>query len=84
MSFIPKSKKQLLAKGYTHYGKLWGIPVYIGDINSEAPLIETANFIPSWILDIADHICFSMLAWQNRDNPYYEPLYPIQVLGEIK
>lgn len=79
MSFIPKSKKRLLAEGYTHYGKLWGIPVYIGKIESDSPLIATANFIPQWVLDVADTICFSMLAYKYRDDPFYEPMYPIYV-----
>ncbi|WP_044470475.1 hypothetical protein [Mannheimia massilioguelmaensis] len=76
---LPKSKKKLLKEGYTHYGKLWGIPIYIGNIDSEAPIIQTANFIPQRVLDIADEICFFMLSIKYRDDPYYNPVYPIYV-----
>lgn len=80
MALIPKTKRQRIAEGYTHYGKLWGIPVYIGNIESKAQRILTANFIPQWVLDVTDDICFTLLSYQNRDNPEYEPMYPIQVL----
>lgn len=77
--FIPKSKKKLLKEGYTHHCKVWGIPCYIGDIQSDAPLIQTANFIPEWVLDVADSICFTILSYQNRDNPYHENAWPIYI-----
>lgn len=79
MGLFYRSKKTLLEQGFTHYGKLWGIPVYIGDIESEAIVIETANFIPQWVLDIADIICLNILEHQNRDNPDYKPTFKICV-----
>ncbi|PVX40546.1 hypothetical protein C8D76_103119 [Pasteurella langaaensis DSM 22999] len=80
-----KSKKQLIEEGYTHYGGLWGIPCYIGDIESEAPLIATANFIPQWVLDIADWVIFTMYGLINMNNPDAEPLpFKIAIKGPIK
>lgn len=69
--FFPKSKKKLLKEGFTHHCKVWGVPCYVGGLDEEDPLIDTANFIPSWVLDLADAICFTMLDYQNRDNPHY-------------
>lgn len=69
-----KTKKQLIAEGYTHYGSLWGIPCYIGDVESESPVIPTANFIPQCFLDVADWIVFTMHNLVNINNPYAEPL----------
>lgn len=69
-----KTKKQLIAEGYTHYGSLWGIPCYIGDVESESPVISTANLIPQWFLDVADWIVFTMHNLVNINNPYAEPL----------
>lgn len=81
---LPKSKKKLLSEGYTHYGKLWGIPIYVGDIDSEAPVIQTANFIPQWVLDVGDYICLTMLSYKYRDDPSFEPGFPIYIGKPIK
>lgn len=48
-----KTKQQLIDEGYEYYGSLWGVPCYIGDIESGAPIVTTANFIPQWVLDKA-------------------------------
>lgn len=45
--FFPKSKKKLREEGFTHHCKAWGIPCYVGGLDKEHPLIDTANFIPS-------------------------------------
>lgn len=66
MALIPKTKRQRIAEGYTHYGKLWGIPVYIGNIESKAQRILTANFIPQWVLDVTDDICFTLLSYKTE------------------
>ncbi|MFW9286994.1 hypothetical protein [Glaesserella parasuis] len=69
-----KTKKQLLAEGYTHYGSLWGVPCYIGDVESESPVIATANFIPQWFLHVANCIVFTMHDLVNMNNTDAEPL----------
>ena len=79
-----KTKRQLLDEGYTHYGSLWGIPCYIGHIDSESPMIQTANFIPQWVLDVADCICLTMLSYKYREDPNFEPYFPIYIGKRIK
>lgn len=78
------TKKELLSEGFTHYGKLFGIPVYIGEIDSFAPTIATANFIPEFILDIAQSIYFNLESLMNINNPAYEPCFRIRVKGKIE
>lgn len=41
------------------------------DLDEEDSFVDTANFIPGWVLDLADAICFTMLDYQNRDNLHY-------------
>lgn len=85
MVFNYKSKKQLLAEGYSHYGSLCGIPCYIGNIESEAPEVATANFIPQWVLDVADWVMFTMYDLVNMNNPEAEPLqFKIRIKGRIE
>ncbi|WP_017807115.1 hypothetical protein [Avibacterium paragallinarum] len=69
---------------FTHYGWLWGIPVYVKDIDSEAPIIEAANFIPEWVLTVADQIGFFIEGLLNIHNPEYVPMFKIRITGEIK
>ncbi|MEE3609686.1 hypothetical protein ACLQ90_11725 [Avibacterium paragallinarum] len=84
MGMLYKSKKKLIEEGFTHYGWLWGIPVYVKDIDSEAPIIEAANFIPEWVLTVADQIGFFIEGLLNINNPEYVPVFKIRITGEIK
>ncbi|WP_410681183.1 hypothetical protein [Avibacterium paragallinarum] len=84
MGMLYKSKKKLIEEGFTHYGWLWGIPVYVKDIHSEAPEIIAANFIPDWVLTIADQIGFFIEGLMNINNPEYMPMFKIRITGEIK
>ncbi|UXN34715.1 hypothetical protein N8E86_00310 [Avibacterium paragallinarum] len=79
-----KSKKKLIEEGFTHYGRLWDIPVYVKDIDNEAPIIEAANFIPEWVLTVADQIGFFIEELLNIHNPEYVPMFKIRITGEIK
>ncbi|KGQ33191.1 hypothetical protein [Gallibacterium anatis] len=78
------TKKKLIKDGYTHYGSLWGIPCYIKDLESEAPTITAAYWIPDWVLTVADSIVFFMESIIYRYDPYYEPCFKIRIKGEIK
>ncbi|WP_044469785.1 hypothetical protein [Mannheimia massilioguelmaensis] len=73
------TKEKALAEGFTHKGKLFGIPVFIADIESEAPKIITANFIPEWVLDVAESIYFMIESLVNAYNPSYDPCYKIYI-----
>ncbi|UKH19899.1 hypothetical protein [Actinobacillus pleuropneumoniae] len=82
MSFLEyKTKKQLLAEGFTHYATLWGIPIYIGDIDSDAPITMTANFIPDWVLMLADWVVFTM---HDLFNPHEDLPFMFKIKGDIK
>ncbi|KGQ59453.1 hypothetical protein [Gallibacterium anatis] len=84
MGMLYKSKKKLIEEGFTHYGRLWDIPVYVKDLDSEAQIIETANFIPEWVLTVADQIGFFIEGLLNINNLEYVPMFKIRITGEIK
>lgn len=79
--FEYRTKKELLADGFTHYATLWGVPIYIGDIESDAPITQTANFIPEWVLTAADWIVFTL---HDLFNPYEDLPFMFKIKGEIK
>lgn len=82
MSFFEyKTKKQLLAEGYTHHATLWGVPVYVGDIDSDAPITMTANFIPDWVLTAADWVIFTI---HSIVNPHDDLPFMFKIKGKIK
>ncbi|MGX2974476.1 hypothetical protein ACWIUH_05770 [Ursidibacter arcticus] len=74
------TKDKLKAEGFTHYGSLWGVPIYIGDLDSGAPITMTANFIPEWVLTVADWIIFTM---HDLLNPYEDLQFAIKIKGEL-
>ncbi|QOF67329.1 hypothetical protein IFE17_09885 [Actinobacillus sp. GY-402] len=78
------TKEKAIKKGFTHKGKLFGVPVFIADLDSPAPEIIAGNFVPEWVLDIAEALYFTVEAYVERDNPEYEPGYKILVTEELK
>lgn len=68
----------------THKGFLFGVPVYIADLDSEAPQIGARWSCIEWVLDLMESLfgcyCFVMCSI----NPEFEPMYPIKVTGEIE
>ncbi|MDY4480280.1 MAG: hypothetical protein SPE33_09670 [[Pasteurella] aerogenes] len=73
------TKKQAVAEGYDHKGTLFGIPVFIGDLESDAPRIITGNFIPDWVLDVAESLYFMIEGWVKSSDECYEPCYKIYI-----
>lgn len=78
---IPKSE---LGTTYTHYGMFMGVvPVYVGDVESWAPLMTERNWVPAWYLSAIEALfgLFCMAATAVR--PDYEPMYAIRLTGRI-
>ncbi|MGR6980825.1 hypothetical protein ACUHGC_05305 [Testudinibacter sp. P27/CKL/0425] len=80
MSFFKYYTKQKLAKEFTHYGKLFGVPVYVDMRTEPGPVVETANFIPDWVLDIAEPTYFFIESLMNFNDESYEPMYWIKLI----
>lgn len=43
-------KKSEIAKEFTHYARLHGVPIYF---NEQTNAVSTRNWIPEWTLDFA-------------------------------
>ncbi len=45
-----------LAAGCTHHGRYYGLPIWIGDLDDEAPLVMAKVAWLDWALDVIVHI----------------------------
>lgn len=73
-----------LSTKYTHYGWFCGLcPVYIGDIDSESPVLAERNWIPGlWFHTVLElYGLFIFLA--TCVAPEWEPAWPIAITGRI-
>lgn len=68
----------------THKGTLFGVPVLIADLETEAPQIAGRWFGCETALSIMENLfgfyCYVMCTI----NPDFEPMYPIKVTGEVE
>lgn len=74
---ITKSKAQEI--GCTHSGTLFGIPAWIGDIDSNYPLVVPKNILYSFLFILGEAVFSFGVALG-----FLEPLYPIVIKGEIE
>lgn len=82
--FNPVPASELGTK-YTHYGWFLGlVPVYLADIDSEAPVVVERNWVPEWYFWAVEAM-FGLFCWVASLLVLdFEPLYPMLVCGEIK
>lgn len=54
MSILSPIPSIELGTRFTHYGWFCGVvPVYLGDLEGEAPLVSERNGIPEWLFSLA-------------------------------
>lgn len=54
LGYLPATEAK--AQGFTHHGKYFGIPVWLGDPDSEAPMVA-AKWAPlEFAITVASHI----------------------------
>lgn len=70
--------------GYTHYGFLHGIPVYVDFSTPDAPGIETRWYIPEFCLDIMEALFGCYVGFMTAIEPDFEPCYAIKLTGIIE
>lgn len=64
-------------KNFQHVGFIFGfVPVYIGNLNSDCPLVEVRNWYPDWLLDVG-HFLFDTFCPNSEG-------FVITVTGDIK
>lgn len=74
------TKKQALKNGYTHHGSYYGIPLWMGDLNTDCPMVS-AKFEPlEWfVMPLVTFI-------EQLVNDYrgHENMFMFKVIKEIK
>ncbi|UOK71698.1 hypothetical protein [Ancylobacter polymorphus] len=68
----------------THKGWFGVCPVYIGGLDSPAPLIHQRHwlFLPLFIL--SEHIFAAIIYLKSWQDPEWEPSWPLRVTGTIE
>lgn len=85
MAFFKRMTKEQLQKKFTHYGLFWGcVPIYVNMRNWDCPDIATRNWIPEWVLDLADWISGGAIFFMTLINPDFEPMFVIRLTGLIE
>lgn len=75
------TERQAVEAGLTHHGSYYGIPIWMGDLDSEGPMI-CAKWAPMEYLMSAVHYLEGMLAPIMR--PDMEPCFMFKVEKEIE
>lgn len=66
--------------GPVYRGRFAGIiPIYIGRLDIEAPIVSTANWVPDWVLDLAEYICYGVDALTELFGGEPSEAFPLQV-----
>lgn len=70
---------------FTHYGWfLCIVPVYVGALDSAAPIVAERNWIPEWYLSAVEGVFGMFCFLASSVDPQFEPMYAIRITGEIK
>lgn len=84
MAIFGQLSRDEIRRDFTHYGLMFGfVPVYIGDPESEAPRVCVRNWWPEWLLDAAQALFDVCVAMKTAADPFYEPMFPMVLTGEI-
>jgi len=67
----------------THKGWLGLCPVYFGDIDSEAPVVEPRWACVRWLESVSVALFDLCSTARMCLNPYYEPAFPLIVTGTL-
>jgi hypothetical protein len=66
---------------FTHYGSLFGIPVYLKNPDSDCPIVAGTNAIFDWMLlwwPQSVTFCYQLMV------PWGEPHFRIEIKGELQ
>ena len=85
MSLLKPVPSAELGTKYTHYGWFLGlVPVYLADVDSDAPVVVERNWVPEWYSWAAEAL-FGLFCWAaSLVIPNFEPMFSMLVTGEFK
>lgn len=67
---------------YTHYGVFGVCPVFIGGVDTEAPML-CPRFGMGWLFWLSQVLYTLAFTVYSALNPMYEPLWPIEIRGKL-
>lgn len=67
----------------THYGTMFGVPVWIDMTNPNIPEIEVKHRWMEWVLDVMEFMFGLFVLLNTLINKNYEPMYPIHTKGVV-
>ena len=77
------TKTEAIAEGFTHKGWFGLCPVYIGDINSEGPMLSARWDCIEWLMDLSEAI-YSVVMPVHHWITGEEPMVAIRITGLIE
>ncbi|WP_238890943.1 hypothetical protein [Achromobacter insuavis] len=84
MSILSRIPRTELGTRFTHYGWFCGVvPVYLGNLDSEAPLVAERNGIPEWVMSLAGSLFTAFLTAAAVFAPHWDIEVPLVVTGAI-
>ena len=85
MAIIDRIKRDQFGTTFTHYGWFCGLcPVYIGNPESEAPIIAERNWVPAWWFVVTERLFGAFIFINTVLDDTYEPMFPIRISGRIE
>jgi hypothetical protein len=69
---------------FTHKGWIAFCPVYIANIDSDGPIVCERNWVPEFVLTMANWAQMSAMWLLSSISHDYEPLFAIKVTGELR
>jgi hypothetical protein len=73
-----------LKANFTHRGWMFGFaPVYVGDLGSHAPNVETRNWVPDFLFDLGAALFAGFCIIATTVAPDFEPSFEITVTGRL-
>lgn len=85
MSILHPLSQAEIRANFSHYGLMFGcVPVYVGQPDSEAPVIAVRNGWPDWLLDAAHGLFVGVAVICQWVNPHFEPCFWFELTGPIE
>ncbi|MET2951304.1 hypothetical protein ABXV18_24790 [Vibrio owensii] len=85
MAILNPIPQEELHRNFDYYGLMYGfVPIYIGNIKSEAPNIAVRNGWPDWILDFADGVFEFSNFFVQLFYPHYNPEFFFKLTAKIE
>ena len=67
----------------THKGWFLPCPVYFGDLDSDAPLVEPRRSWCGWLMDLSLALFHAFADIQGCFDPSFDPAYPLLKTGKL-